>query len=348
MTGYTIDELLRTSCKNLSVEEDRSRSTKAIAEVLEKGFITNFIKTCMVKDGRRVIVNMSITLMSDRKRMLVSAKDITVDKQRERQMALMHKYTKDSIEYASLIQHSILSPGHELNNHFSDHFTIWKPKDVVGGDIYFFQELNENEIIVMVIDCTGHGVHGAFVTMLVKGIERQIVGEIFYKKEEINTAKILQKFNKRMKMTLNQEECKKAASNAGFDGGVLYYNKKEKIIKYSGAETPLFIIKDGESHMLKGDKHSIGYIKSDINYKFKEYIVDVKKGASIYLSSDGYLDQIGGEKRFMFGKKRFKALLEENYDKSFKEQKKILEDTFRDYKQKEERKDDLTVVGLKI
>ncbi|MEA2027512.1 MAG: FIST N-terminal domain-containing protein [Campylobacterota bacterium] len=348
MTGFTLEELMQRSCKELSAPEDRDRSAKAIEKVIKNGFITNFIKTCMVKDDKKVIINMSISLMGDRKRMLVSAKDITTDKERERQITLMHQYTKDSIEYASLIQHAILSSKNELNNYFSDSFTIWRPKDVVGGDIYFFQEINENEVIIMLIDCTGHGVHGAFVTMLVKGIERQIIGEILYSQKEINTAKILQKFNKRMKKLLHQQKNQKQASNAGFDGGILYYNKEKKIIKYSGAQTPLFIVRDGASEIIKGDKHSIGYIDSDLTYQFKEYQVDVSNGANIYMSSDGYLDQIGGEKSFMFGKKRFVTLLEKSIDRSFIDQKQILENTFDTYRHDQEQKDDLTVVGLKI
>ncbi|MBN2826028.1 MAG: MEKHLA domain-containing protein, partial [Campylobacterales bacterium] len=348
MTGYTKEELLTKSCKSLAVEEEQERCDKVIEEVVSKGFITNYIKTCRGKDGKKVIVNMSIALMSDKERLLMSAKDITIQKEQEEKMALMHQYTRDSIEYASMIQHSILSSQSELVEHFEDSFMIWKPKDVVGGDIVFIQALNEDEIIIMVIDCTGHGVHGAFVTMLVKGIERHIMADILYRKESVNTAKILHKFNKRMKMLLKQEKSDKTPSNAGFDGGILYYNNKHKIIKYSGAQVPLFIVEEGKCKILKGDKHSIGYIKSNVDYQFKEYSYDVSQGASIYLSSDGYLDQIGGEKRLMFGKKRFQQLLEQHWDKNFHEQEEILKEAFYQYKQNEERKDDLSVVGLKI
>jgi len=346
MIGYTKEELLERSCSGLMLEGEESDGV--LKEIALKGFVTNYIKTCKAKGGNNVIVNMSIALMNDNERLLISAKDITIQKEHERQMAQMHQYTKDSIEYAAMIQHSILSNQNELQEHFEDSFMIWKPKDIVGGDIVFIQALNKEEIVVMVIDCTGHGVHGAFVTMLVKGIERHIMAEILYKKESVSTAHILHKFNKRMKMLLNHENSDKTSSHAGFDGGILYYNTKDKIIKYSGAQIPLFIVQEGKCTILKGDKHSIGYLKSDAHYRFKEYSCDVSKGATVYLSSDGYLDQIGGEKRFMFGRNRFQRVLETHWQKPLEMQKNILIDTFYQYKQGEERKDDLTVVGLKI
>ncbi len=127
----------------------------------------------------------------------------------------IHKRTSESIEYASLIQHTLI-PSHDLfRKYFKDYFVIWHPKDVVGGDIYFFEEF-ENSAILMVIDCTGHGVPGAFVTMLVKAIERQIISQIKYQKEAVEPAKILTIFNKNMRQIL-QQESDESISNAGFD-----------------------------------------------------------------------------------------------------------------------------------
>lgn len=131
-----------------------------------------------------------------------------------------------------------------------------------------------------------------------------------------------------MKMLLNHENSDKTSSHVGFDGGILYYNTKDKIIKYSGAQILLFIVQEGKCTTPKGDKHSMGYLKSDANYPFTEYSYNVSQGVNIYLSSDGYLDQTGGEKCFMFGRHGFQRVLEMHWQKPLEIQKNILIDTF--------------------
>jgi len=259
-----------------------------------------------------------------------------------------HKHTRDSIEYAALIQHALIPSNDLFRNHFSDYLTIWHPKDIVGGDIYLFEELrDENECLLMVIDCTGHGVPGAFVTMLVKAIERQIISNIIFSKEEVSPSKILSIFNKTMKYLLKQED-ESSISNAGFDGGVVYYNKKDKIIKYSGAQTSLFYVEDGNLKIVKGDRHSIGYKKSNANFEFKEHSIEAKDDMNFYLITDGYVDQNGGEKGFPFGKTRFEGIITNYSRESFADQQEILLNSLAEYQGDEERNDDVTVIGFKI
>jgi len=276
--------------------------------------------------------------------------DITELETIQEELKEIHKHTRDSIEYASLIQHALIPDQELFTRYFEDFFTVWNPKDIVGGDIYLFEHLrNDSECLLMVIDCTGHGVPGAFVTMLVKAIERQLVSKIINDEDlEVSTAWILRYFNKSMKKLLKQED-QKSISNAGFDGGILYYNKLDGVIKYSGAETPLFYFDENEKlQMVKGDRHSIGYKKSDVNYQFKEHIIKVQKGMKFYLATDGYLDQNGGDKGFPFGKKRFKTILEENYTESMADQQEILLDSLQEYQSNQERNDDISVVGLQL
>jgi len=154
-------------------------------------------------------------------------------------------------------------------------------------------------------------------------------------------------FNKNIKKLLKQEDIN-SISNAGFDGGILYYNKKEKIVRYSGAETPLFVFQNNEMKIIKGSRHSIGYKKSDANYEFTEHTIDVSQSTQIYLTTDGYLDQNGGEKGFPFSKKRFTKLLLENANESFADQQELLLYELQRYQQDSERNDDVTVIGLKI
>lgn len=150
-----------------------------------------------------------------------------------------------------------------------------------------------------------------------------------------------------MKHLLKQED-ETSISNAGFDGGVLYYNKKDNIIKYAGAEISLFYEEEGDVKIIKGNRQSIGYKKSDAEYNFKEHIIPVKKEMQFYLTTDGYIDQMGGEKGFPYGKKRFMKLLKENYKLPFADQQEVLLYEMMHYQGNHERNDDITIVGFKI
>ncbi|MDA7848187.1 PAS domain S-box protein, partial [Sulfurospirillum sp.] len=275
--------------------------------------------------------------------------DITELEKIREEVEKIHKHTKDSIEYASLIQHALIPQRNLFQKYFNDYLTIWQPKDIVGGDIYLFEELrNENECLLMVIDCTGHGVPGAFVTMLVKAIERQITSNIINSDEVVSPAKILSIFNRNMKHLLKQNH-EYSLSNAGFDGGIIYYNKAENIIKFAGAETPLFYFDANDKFKtIKGNRHSIGYKKSNIDYEFTEHIIKVKSGMKFYISTDGYFDQNGGEKGFPLGKSRFKKMIEHNYKETFEKQKEILTENLKIYQDDEERNDDITLIGFEI
>jgi ABC-type amino acid transport substrate-binding protein/serine phosphatase RsbU (regulator of sigma subunit) len=274
--------------------------------------------------------------------------DITEVENAKKEVEMIHKHTKESIEYASLIQGALIPDNKIFKNYFQDYFAIWHPKDTIGGDIYLFEELRDkDECLLMVIDCTGHGVPGAFVTMLVKAIERQITSKIKHSDEIVDPAKLLGIFNKNMKQLLRQETTD-SVSNAGFDGAILYYNKKEKIIKFAGAETPLFYVEDGELKMIKGDRYSVGYKKCSMDYNYKEHIIDVKEGMQFYLTTDGYLDQNGGEKSFPFGKKRFKNIIKELHMETMPDQQEVFLNKLDSYQGDEETNDDVTLIGVKI
>jgi len=151
--------------------------------------------------------------------MLAVFTDITELEKTRTTIETLLKNTRDSIEYASLIQSSLIPAKELFSKYFTDHFVIWRPKDIVGGDIYLLEELrNDDECLIMVIDCTGHGVPGAFVTMLVKAIERQVAAIISSQEDkDVSPAWILNYFNKTIKTLLKQEQSD-SVSNAGFDG----------------------------------------------------------------------------------------------------------------------------------
>jgi len=265
-----------------------------------------------------------------------------------KQLEVLYTNLQDSIAYAAQIQNAIIPQAQLLEKYFDNYFILWEPKDTVGGDIYLFEELrDDDECLLMVIDCTGHGVPGAFVTMLVKAIEREVIGKINRSNDDVSPAQILQHFNKVMKKLLNQEDMN-ALSDSGFDGGIVYINKKKKLIRFAGAQTPFIYIEDSQVKMIQGDRHSIGYSKSRDDYPFTEHTIEFTTQIHAYLATDGYLDQTGGEKGFMFGKKNLLKLIEEHKDKNFTSQKHLFLDALKTYQGKYSRKDDITFMGFKI
>ncbi|MBD3842065.1 MAG: SpoIIE family protein phosphatase [Campylobacterales bacterium] len=274
-------------------------------------------------------------------------------KDAKKEIELAHKHTKESIEYASLIQSAIIPNENLLKNYFDDYFVYWSPKDTVGGDLWLFDELrNDKECLLFIIDCTGHGVPGAFVTMIVKAIEREIITNIINNTiEDVNPATLMGYFNKTMKTLLKQDD-PNSISNAGWDGAIIYYNQEQNILKFAGAQSNLFYVDCNDNfHMIKGNKYSVGYKKCDIAYKYDQTILQTQKGMKFYCTTDGYVDQNGGEKDFPFGKKRFENIIVSHHDKPMKKQKQIFIDEllkYQNFKHNNERNDDITLIGFKL
>lgn len=267
-----------------------------------------------------------------------------------REIQEIHQHTKDSIEYAAIIQRSILPQTGSLQKNFPESFALWNPKDVVGGDVWFFEALRkEGESLLFVIDCTGHGVPGAFVTMLVKSVQRGFMS--LYKDDEIDDVhpgEILSFFNKEIKQLLDQSS-RQSQSNAGFDGGVVFLDKNRGIVRYAGAETPLFLVdKNGKCMSIKGARHSVGYRSSDENFIFQEQEFAFGSFERLYLTTDGLLDQNGGEKNFPYGKKRFISLLEAHHKKPIHKVKELVMKDLQKWQGNLDRNDDICFVGIEI
>ena len=265
----------------------------------------------------------------------------------EKELAEVNKQITDSIEFAAIIQQAFIPEQEDLFAFFEDEFALWLPRDIVGGDIYFFDKLyRDDKAVLMVIDCTGHGVPGAFVTMLVKALARNFISRANQDKEKVSPAKLLGIFNRSLKHLLKQHD-KNSLSNAGFDAAILCIDKGESRISYAGAGIPLFYMKNGMMHRIKADRHSIGYKTSDPDFEFHDHELDFDTQMQFYISSDGYMDQNGGDKGFPMGKKRMIRVLEEHSDKPMAEQKAMLEEALTAYQGNEDRNDDITIVGFR-
>ncbi len=252
----------------------------------------------------------------------------------------VNKMIMESIQYAKIIQSSLLPNMEQVKTYLPNSFFLWMPRDVVGGDMLYAESVADG-FIVAVIDCTGHGVPGAFMTMIASTNLKRII------REETchNPAEILKRLNFSVKTSL-QQDTEYAQSDDGLDAAICLVKPHEKRLIFAGAKLPLYYIDNDKLTVIKGDKQSLGYKKSDLNFTFTNHTIDVKEGLSCYLSTDGFLDQLGGPKRFPLGNKRFKKLLLETCHDTFDEQSEQLLQAFNEYKGDNERQDDVTVVGF--
>jgi len=263
-------------------------------------------------------------------------------KVRERTLDLNQALGKitDSLEYAQKIQSSLLPNPDEVRNYLRDCFFIWMPRDIVGGDIYFAEQF-EDGIIIAVIDCTGHGVPGAFMSMIASSFIRRITTVLNCH----DPAEILKQLNSVIKTSLQQER-ENALSDDGLDAAICFASLKDRTLTFAGAKLPLFCVHESNVRVIRGDRQSIGYKSSDVNFDFTNHTIIMKKGMSFYMSTDGFWDQLGGERRHSFDKKRFQNLLKEIAELPFEEQREILVQRFDEYKGENDRQDDVTVAGF--
>ena len=248
----------------------------------------------------------------------------------------------DSIRYAKRIQSSLLPSPEQLDSILPDNLLIWMPRDVVGGDIYYAEQFASGTIVA-VVDCTGHGVPGAFMTMLaLSGIKKITTDEGC-----LDPAEILKRLNMNLKSLLHQDS-DQALSDDGLDASICFVDNRKQTLTFAGARQSLICLNHDQLSRIKGDRHSVGYKMSDLNYEFTNHQVEIKKGMSFYLLTDGLIDQLGGENKFSFGSKRFTELLVESRDSPLAAQKERILQKFSEYKQDNEIQDDITVLGFSM
>ena len=245
-----------------------------------------------------------------------------------------------SIEYASRIQYALLTPNEIVSKYLPEHFILFKPRDIVSGDFYWLKQIG-NHTIYAAADCTGHGVPGAFMSML--GIS--FLNEIVSKTRFDNAGEILDKLRKKVKASLRQTG-KDNESKDGMDIAVCIINKETLIVEYAGAYNPLYIIRKRKLIEIKATRNPIGiYLNEE---SFKNHKFQLEKGDILYTFSDGYIDQFGGEDERKFKTKNFKNLLIEISDKPMHQQKETLEEILVKWRGNIEQTDDIIVFGVKI
>ena len=256
---------------------------------------------------------------------------------------VFYKQVTDSIRYAKRIQEAILPPDSFVKRLLPDSFVLYKPKDIVSGDFYWFDELN-GKAMFAAVDCTGHGVPGAFMSIVGYNLLKQIIS----KHQNTQPAFILDELSKGVSETLHQRNFEESTSKDGMDITLCSYDSKERELEFAGAFNPLFIVRDNEIMEIKGNKFPIGIFLEKESKKFTNHKMKVKKGDVLYIFSDGYADQFGGAKGKKFMQSQFRNLLFDIHKKPMPEQRRILDQTIEHWRGNEDQVDDILVIGMRV
>ena len=266
-------------------------------------------------------------LISEQKHMMEFQKALVEEK---------NKDITDSMIYASSIQKAIITSDDYFKEMFRDFFVIYKPKDIVSGDFYWAYETKDGKKLIAVGDCTGHGVPGAMMSML----GTAFLNEIVIERKTMRPGVVLERLRKQVKRALQNNE-----SKDGMDMSFCLIEGSK--MTFAGANLPVYVVRDGELTEIKGDKQPIGYQPTE-EKPFTEHVFELQENDTLYLFSDGYADQFGGEKGKKYKYKTFRDRLKVVSQKALKEQREIITQEFDQWKGELEQLDDVCVVGVKI
>jgi len=248
----------------------------------------------------------------------------------------------DSINYASRIQNAILPDSDHLHKAFNDHFILFKPRDIVSGDFYWIAE-DDEKLYFTAADCTGHGVPGAFMSMLGVSSLNEIFGS---HSNHLTASKILNMLREKIKYSLHQTG-KEGENKDGMDMALCIYHKNKNLIEYAGAYNPLYLIRDNKLQEYKADRMPIGIYHVE-KESFTNHEIPIKKGDVIYIFSDGYADQFGGPGQTKFKTGNMKKLLMEISSQPMSKQREILVERFYKWKGELDQLDDIIIIGIRF
>ncbi len=312
----TITEALRRYFQDKKIEEQNTELEKLLHQLRQ------YNETLEEK------VNERTALINEQKEEITAQRDL---------LARQKDDITDSIVYASLIQQALLSRPEVLLRNFPQHFILFKPRNIVSGDFYWFKQI-DNSIYIAVADCTGHGVPGAFMGTLGISLLNDALNNCDIKSPEM----VLEELRIRIKTSLHQER-----TQDGMDIALCLIDMETKKAKFSGANNPLYLIRNAELIEYKGDRMPIGiYPKDDQNFTCHE--IQLKSDDSIYIFSDGYVSQFGGDKSFKYSAKRFQEALLNIQDLHMESQKQVLEQNLSEWQGNQNQVDDILVIGIKI
>ncbi len=322
---YEKQEALKTveHQKELAVAEEGKKRQQIISYAIGVGLLMVALFAVFIFNRLRA---------TRKQKMLIEEQKKIVDQK--------NKHITDSINYAKRIQDSILPSEEELTKCFPDHFVFFQPKDIVSGDFYWMSKQG-NKTILALADCTGHGVPGAFMSMIGNTLLNEVVNE----QKIIQPAEILNHLNEGIVHALHQES---RSQDDGMDITLCLFDHTTNILYFAGANHSLYIINERSLSKIEGDYFSIGSMFGKKQTLFTQKEIRLQKNTSIFLSSDGYPDQPGGEKGKKFMTKKFEELLLSISGYPINEQEDVLKKTFESWKNTRQQVDDVLVLGIKV
>ncbi len=371
--GYTKmfgSALYEVKGKNIISENTSEYVKNLINDGIKQKVLINYEFEHVRDDGSFIWIQETITPILDKKgdlkKLIAVDSDITALKENEfeitsqkeeilsqrdkieKQRDIANKQAQDirsSITYASKIQKALLPEKNLMKKYFPDHFIINKPKDIVSGDFYWVCE-RDGKHYIAAADCTGHGVPGAFLSMLGITFLNEIVNSSTYKNEELQANKILNILRQKIKRSLKQTgKDQEAKDGMDITLCILDYEKKE--MQFAGANNPIFIVKNGEINEIKGDRMPVGIYHKE-KESFTNHKINIEKGDSIYLFSDGILDQFNGVSMEKFMKKRFREILASVNGMSMKDQGFRFDSAINVWQGGGVQVDDMLLIGIRV
>lgn len=261
--------------------------------------------------------------------------------EQNRKVSKLYDDIRDSIKYAKRLQESIMPNLKRVNQIFPQSFIFYKPKDIVSGDFYFVRQV-EGKIIFSVVDCTGHGVPGAFMSL----VGYNSLNRVIEYSNRYEPGEILEELNSVASSSLNKTVTDPGIRD-GMDMALCVLDLESMQLKYAGAYNSLYFIRDGELSEIKGDKIPIGSVEHN-GKSYQTHNIDLKKGDTIYLTSDGFVDQFGGPKGKKFLPKRFRKMLTDINELGLDRQNEEIQKTLEKWRGDHEQVDDILVMGVRV
>lgn len=341
--GYTRNEFVGMSIKLVGiVSEEESQSIKLLLK--EKGKLDNYEIKCRHKNGHSIycLLNASTITINGINLILTSFSDISHVKKQNRLIEVQHKDLFDSVNSAKRIQDAILPPPELLKKTFSNSFVLFKPKAIVSGDFYWLETSND-KIYLAVADCTGHGVPGALLSI----VGYNLLNESLHKAPEARPSEILNKLSTGIYKMLRQNSGSWCVKD-GLEISMIAYDKEHNSIEYAGARRPMYIVRNNELIKISADRFPIGFHTGQHLQRFSNHTLQMQKGDTVYLFSDGYYNQFGGTKNKKFSALQFQQSLLSINHLEMDEQKIILQKNFEDWMGSQSQIDDVLVLGIKV
>ena len=302
---------------DLSIEALTFRAVASGDKALADGFI-------ITSDGALAGVGFGLQLMN-----------VVANMQAERNRQIMH-----SIEYASVIQRAVLKPSRDALARLGDAHLEWQPRDLVGGDFYLVEQHDDGWFVALG-DCTGHGVPGAFMTL----IASQVLGQALLRVGPRGPGRLLQEVSGGVKALLGQttEQRAVAESDDGLDATFLWFDRATRQLHFAGARVALHVLAPGQPlHVVEGERAGLGYVDTDPDQQWPTHVVELAPDTLVFVTTDGLIDQIGGPKSIAFGKRRVRDLLSTHADATAPVLSGVLLDALAQWQGEQPRRDDLT------